>query len=173
MTLLLISHGYPPVSHSGVFRAASFAKYLSDLGIRVVVLTASEPLESVMQYPDKTSSDGVEVVRVPFADTISLRTKSIENFALRVPAFPGVTKNRRLLRMAKSIWERASAVRDFSDIDGVLATSPPPATLVLGAHIAGRLHVPLWSDIRDPWTYGPGVKYRTWFDFWVEKQFER
>jgi len=171
--LLLISHGFPPVSHSGVFRAASFAKYLPEFGIDVIVLTAAEPLDGLLHYPQQDTINGTDVVRVPFNDSTAPWTRKFRSLALRVPGLSGTTRNRQLFRRAKSIWSRACAIRDFGDIDGVLATSPPPVALVLGSHIARLLGVPLWCDLRDPWTYCPGTTYRTWFDFWTERGVER
>jgi glycosyltransferase involved in cell wall biosynthesis len=157
-----------------VFRAASFARYLPQFGIDVVVLSATEPLQGLQHYPQQANLEGTEVVRVPFdEDARSPWGKKVESFALRFPLLSGTTKNRQLERRAKSIWLRARAVRDFSDIDAVFATSPPPVTLLLGSYIARQLRVPLWCDLRDPWTYGPGAKYRTTFDLWIESGVER
>ena len=174
LKLLLVSHGFPPASHSGVFRAASFVKYLPQFGIDVVVLSATGPLQGLLHYPQQAKLEGTEVVRVSFDEDVRRPwVKKVESFALRLPLISGAAKNRQLVRRAKQIWSRAREVRDFTDIDAVFATSPPPVTLVLGSYIAKHLGVPLWCDLRDPWTYGPGAKYRTWFDLWIERGVER
>lgn len=171
----MITHGFPPVRHSGVFRAASFAKYLPEHGIEVVTLTASEPLQSVLAYPGEQArwvGQEPSVVRVSFADDVSRSRKSAETLGLRIPGIAGAIKNSRLLRTAKAIWKRASAFSNFDDVDAVLATSPPPEAAVLGWTVSRKLNVPFLCDLRDPWTYYMGAVYRSAFDLRVEAGLE-
>jgi glycosyltransferase involved in cell wall biosynthesis len=168
--LLLISHGFPPQSHSGVFRASSFAKYLPQFGIDVVVLTAKEPLQSLLHYPQQRGPD-TEVVRVRFGEDHQWLAP-IDRMAFRIPGLSGLAKNRQLLRKARRAWQQANTVRDFADVDGVLATSPPPIAAVLGWYAARSLNVPFWCDLRDPWTYQMGVRYRTRLDLIIEAGLE-
>jgi hypothetical protein len=47
MRVLVVTHGFPPVSHSGVFRTTAFVKHLPKFGIEPVVFTASDPGEGI------------------------------------------------------------------------------------------------------------------------------
>ena len=170
--LLLVSHGFPPQSHSGVFRASSFAKYLPEFGVEVVVLTAAESFQEVLHYPRQEGLAGVEVVRVPFSGQSS-GWAAMERVAVRVPGLSGAVKNRQLLRDARSAWRLATTARDFGDVDGVLATSPPAIAAVLGWLAARSLNVPFWCDLRDPWTYQMGAKYRSSLDLMIQAGLER
>ena len=174
MKMLYITHGFPPVRHSGTFRAESFVRYLPEFGIEPLVFCAADDCD-VLTYEHGTDTDEYPgVLRLPWKPrNLGVRLPAWHRMFLRLPL--GATLANRYARhvVAAVLSERVQKWLCGQRVRAILASGPPPEAVVIGERLSCLTGLPLVADLRDPWTYYPYAKYRHWVDFAFERSFER
>ncbi len=167
--ILMVAEKFPPHARSGTARPLYFARHLSELGYRPVVLAApvldGEPGDSGLLAhlpPD------IEVCRP--APLLTMRAAA----PVHLNAAPDTTApaTRRMHAARDALWQTlawlaywhldwlppafVSGVRlgRRRGVRLVWMTAPHVRNLVLGYALARALRRPLVVDLRDPWTYG-------------------
>ena len=138
-TLLIVSYYSPPYkSIYGTQRIAKFAKYLSKLKWRVVLVTTS-PGSREEAVSDDPLPPEVEVTRIapvrshPFWGNNQIPP---DDFVLWIP----------------EAVEAIGKILERTRVSVILATVPPYSNAVAAAICARQFDVPLVTDFRDPWT---------------------
>lgn len=176
LKILLITHGFPPVRHSGTFRVEAFAKHLPEHGMEPVVFCASDE-SPVPKYangdgPDAREQDGV--LRLPWREqNLGLRASRARMLLGRLPLGATWARRRQRRSIAGALSGRLADFARGQGVRAIVASSPPSNAIVLGDHLSRVTGLPLLADLRDPWTYLPWAKYRHWIDFRLERSFER
>jgi len=176
--LLFIVYEFPPSAGGGVQRAAKFARYLTEEGWELRVLSA-EPLSSRPQDATLLSEvDGIPIVRLRARNIATAIArllaplKALRDAAGRrrsgdaAPQVDAVQAPKRPLsaRLARwlavpddaVLWSRsaprqAHRLHRERPFDVVLASGPPYSALVAGVRAGERLGIPVVSDLRDLW----------------------
>jgi glycosyltransferase involved in cell wall biosynthesis len=153
--VLLIAYYFPPMGLGGVQRALAIARYLSEIGWQVMVLTSDFHDYPILDrsLADKLPAD-VEVISV--ADPVSMGKQvkdensyvlSRKNIFLR--RFMRVPDSR--LFWANNVYGKClKKVRAF-DPDWIVSTSPPPSVHLLARRLRSELKSGWLADFRDPW----------------------
>lgn len=179
MNLLVIAHGFPPTQHSGVFRTAAFVKYFPEFGINPFVFTASEPIGSVLEYPEinhiiMISDYKLIIERINWNLNRSLiKNRKILYQINRTPILSGIHK---LLCRRNFLFEIGAVAEQFlktHSVDVIYASAAPPECLLLAQFLSKRNNIPFISDLRDPWVYYSGASYRSLFEFYLERKTEQ
>lgn len=148
--VLIVAFHYPPeASSSGVLRTAKFARYLSEYGWRVTVLTINTRAYSI--------TDDSLLAQVP-KDVNVVRTEFVElrkhfSIAGKYPALV-ITPDAWIgwypyaVRAAKEIAKR-------DPFTAVYSTSPHATAHLIAQRIARSCRVPSVIDFRDPWFEDP------------------
>lgn len=175
MKVLLISHGFPPVVHSGTFRSEAFARYLPEFGIQPVVLAGSDGYK-VLEYTNGVQESvppPCEIVRIPwFANS----GQSVSPFLKVLRRFPiGWTLGRvwEQIQIDRRVLPTALKLVADHDPQAIFATAPPWNALPLARKLARQTSLPYVCDLRDPWTYYSYATYRHWVDFLSARYTER
>jgi hypothetical protein len=160
-TVLFLAFYYPPENASGAARPFRFARYLSERGIDVDVISAARPELNL------ASAQGLE--RVPGPGT---------SVAARAGAAAGAAVQRFLLPYNEQLpWvapavDAALRILRRRSVSAVLSTSPPLATHIAAyalKHFTGLRWV---ADFRDPLRENP-FRNRRWpfsYDAWAERR---
>lgn len=179
--VLLVSYFFPPLGGSAVFRVAKTAKYLSDDGWQVRVLTVKEI--DYLAYDNDLINDvppTVEVLRAGSVDPsrISrlmrlglnrLRPRGSEGDRSRTGAagiynlIPGALRSRLGMWMfpdERAGWipfAVAAALRSHrrAPFNVILSTSPPISAHIVALIVSRLTRAPWVSDFRDAWTGSP------------------
>jgi glycosyltransferase involved in cell wall biosynthesis len=175
--VLVLTHGFPPVGHSGVFRTAAFVKHLPGFGIQPYILTATDKEGGLQFYEGQDLPPNLEslfVKRVPW----QYQKSPISNTALRwlvtrMPILSGIYRKARRRKFIHSLLPVAQQIVRDHKIQAIYASSPPAEALLIGDALARNTGLPLISDLRDPWAYGWEARYRSIVDFWMERQAEK
>lgn len=166
MRVLLIAYRFPPQTGGGVPRPTKFAKYLSQLGVDVTVLTIdTEGLRGLNEALLADLPAAVKIVRVKERGLLArLRNLRPPRNGAEAIAHRALISLRWWLHqwsVPDEVQGFASAVADaagHSDVaraDVVITTGGPWSSFVAGERLARALRVPLVLDYRDPWTTGP------------------
>ena len=174
---MVLTHGFPPVRHSGVFRTAAFVRHLPGFGIHPYVLTASDREGGLQFYEGQDpppNLDSIFVKRVPW----EYQESPISNTALRwlvtrTPILSGIYRKVRRHKFVHSLLPLAQQIARDNNIQVIYASSPPAEVLLLGDALGRTTGLPVISDLRDPWAYGWEARYRSVVDFWMERQAEK
>jgi glycosyltransferase involved in cell wall biosynthesis len=143
MSFLILAYHYPPSGAIGARRPAQFVKYLSRMGYRVEVLTASrqdQPAAGVTYVPDPADP---------------LRKGSLAGMThmlLRKFFFPfedSVVWSWNLYRAAEKI------IRESPEDWVVLSTFPPISTHLAALRLRKRYPIRWAADFRDPLAHAP------------------
>jgi glycosyltransferase involved in cell wall biosynthesis len=153
--LLVISYFFPPTAGGGVFRPLAMVKYLSGLGWRITVLTATTP----RHYPvdpalERRIPPGVDVVRQPVIWEGSLVRRAFG--ALNLGWLPRnlITPDERIF-WAEKAERRARKLLREEPFDCLYTTGPPFSVLVCGLWLKRETKMPWIAEFRDPWTLAP------------------
>ncbi|HEX8747025.1 MAG TPA: glycosyltransferase [Pyrinomonadaceae bacterium] len=170
MRILIVSYAFPPFNSIGGVRVGKTAKYLLGAGHDVRVIAAREqpfPRTLPLEIPEE---------RVEYTRWLNIR-KPVEVVSKDAPAAKNAEKPvaaRKGLGQALKSGVRfalrtfvyfpdanigwfpyavRSARRFLKDWrpDIILASSPPPSTLLVARHLAKRYRVPWVADLRDLW----------------------
>ena len=189
-TVLIISYYWPPAGGPGVQRPLKFARYLHELGWKVVVLTVKDGV-----YPARDDSLLEEIpseVKVfkSFSPEPEMLLKKLASSDPR-PSPVGVLAekpssfHKRIIHHirlnyfipdAKVMWRYnsrriAERLVQLYKPDIVFSTSPPPTTHLIAYDIKKRFPVRWVADFRDPWSrihYYRG-KRSAWAEKWDQR----
>ncbi len=189
-TVLIISYYWPPAGGPGVQRPLKFARYLHELGWKVVVLTVKDGV-----YPARDDSLLEEIpseikVFKSFSPEPEMLLRKLASSDPR-PSPVGVLAekpssfHKRIIHHirlnyfipdAKVMWRYnsrrlAERLVQLYKPDIVFSTSPPPTTHLIAYDIKKRFPVRWVADFRDPWSrihY-----YRGQRSAWAEKWDQR
>lgn len=174
---LMITYAFPPIGGAGVQRPAKFAKYIGNYGWQPVVATVdhgsapSQDSSLADDLPENLIIERLPTLEPGYGAASAMAEagggSSLGAIAKRVlnsVVFP----DRHVLWLLTAIKHgMRAAVRH--GVEAVMVTAPPFSSMLLGAHIARRLSLPLVLDFRDEWSgyyvrgYQPGEK-SVWSD---------
>lgn len=170
MRILIISYAFPPFNSIGGVRVGKTAKYLLKAGHDVRVIAAQEqpfpptlpveiPEERIVYTPWLNIRKPVEVVskdapavkgegqKVARRSGIGQTIKGGVRFALRTFVyFPDAN----IGWVPYAVRSGARSLLDWRP-DIILASSPPPSTLLVARRLARKYGVPWVADLRDLW----------------------
>lgn len=135
--LLIVSYYYPPINNGGVERTKKFVKYLPQFGYKPIVITvrASGSIideDNIYRFVDKR---------------INMRTcEGIKTLPNRIWHY---LKFGYLNSWYQEVLSNAHKIINENKPDGIFATYPPLANLMLGVEISKRFNLPLVTDFRD------------------------
>lgn len=139
-TVLILSYYSPPYKSSfGTQRVAKFAKYLSELGWRVIFVT-TDP-----RNPDERGADATELG--PPVEIIRIQAMKHHPLVWR-----GVLPPDHFLPWLPSAVRTLEGICSANDVSVLFATVPPYTNALAAAVVSARLGVPLVVDFRDPWS---------------------
>jgi glycosyltransferase involved in cell wall biosynthesis len=155
--LLMISYPFPPNSSAGATRSERFARYITEFGWRVEVIT--------IRHRKDLFEDTARVDQ--FGPDVGMHfTRTVDPWLwlnYRKPNHP-------LLRIARSaamrffsfpdhmlLWvpfavSQARRICRSNRIDAIYTTSPPHSSHLAGLILSHAYRVPWIADFRDPWT---------------------
>lgn len=193
--LLFIAHEFPPSAGGGVQRLTKFARYLSELGWDIQVLSATPVPGRPRDETLLGQVAGLPVFRRPahhVAAEIAGLLRPLKGLKRVMPGVtgtaaasgtPGGSGGRDPLsgRIARWLAVPDDAVLWARDIPGVaarlhaeapfsaiLASGPPYSALVSAVRAGQRLGVPVVADLRDPWSGNLNVRWPT---RWHQRRF--
>lgn len=131
MNILLINHKFPPDQGVATFRVAKFAKYLTEFGCDVHVLTMNNGHSEVTKLPEEDSIVK-SITRVnPLSDWVPIVKTSVN-------------------RWIPPMIRRAIKLINYKNIDVVLHSAPPRIPLTGCLPIKHLTDTPYIIDLRDP-----------------------
>lgn len=146
--LLMIAHHFPPASTSGALRALAFARYLSEYGWDVSVVTARA------RFHASTDPDLLRGVpshcRVHRA--FGFDTKAVLSIRNRYPRLLA-TPDRDVSWFPHAVVSCLRACRREQP-DALLSTSPPVTAHCIGLAVKRITRRPWVVELRDPWDAG-------------------
>lgn len=191
MRILIVSYAFPPFNSIGGVRVGKTAKYLLRAGHDVRVIAAREqpfPRTLPLEIPEE---------RVVYTRWLNIR-KPVEVVSKDAPAVKNeerpVNGRNRLGQALKggvrfalrtfvyfpdanigwfpyAVRSAARWMKDWRP-DIILASSPPPSTLLVARHLAKRYRVPWVADLRDLWVDHQYYDQPRWREA-VERRLER
>lgn len=191
MRILIVSYAFPPFNSIGGVRVGKTAKYLVRAGHDVRVIAAAEqpfprtlPLEvpeervvytrwlNVRKPVEVVSKDAPaargEAQSVGGRNRLGAALKSGVRFALRTFVyFPDAN----IGWFPYAVRSGARFLKDWRP-DVILASSPPPSTLLVARHLAKKYRVPWVADLRDLWVDHQYYDQPRWRES-VERRLER
>lgn len=159
LRITIITFAWPPRNSIGAHRPLSWAKYWSEAGVEVRVLTAKkygydEPLD--LEVPDLP---GVDVIEVDYATSYTsfagkVLQSSLGGFVQKV--YHSLRKGTSIIRNPREKW-LSSALRLTDDIalssDVVISTFDPRAVHEIGSAMKTANPDLIWvADYRDLWS---------------------
>jgi len=164
--ILIVTHSFPPLNKVGSLRVFSFAKYLSQMGNRVTVLTTKKySFDGDLDL--SFSEQGIDLIEIPYLPGFFSGVKS-EN---KVGAFLSgwVSLAKRVLRVFRqnligNLWDirdgwvkkslsTAVQVVEERKIDIVISSYGPPAAHTLASKLKRKYPSLFWvADYRDLWS---------------------
>jgi glycosyltransferase involved in cell wall biosynthesis len=164
-SILLVTYNWPPRNAIGTHRPYSWARYWSDAGARVTVLTAvkypfDEPLDlSLPELP------GVEVIEVPHAKFSGSNRSESTSRRIMGRALPWLkhakgfaSRNLGIVLDPRDAWFRAAAPRAVeaaraAKANVVVSTYGPRASHLIASELKRALPDLFWvADYRDLWS---------------------
>src|SRR5580704_10951149 len=166
--ILLISCYFPPAGGIGVQRAVSLARYLTQNGFKVFVLSAKASVPTVDADLLNNIPEEVEVHRTwTLEPPFRLRKKAWSR--INVPTSKGFSNSwksivaRKLKHLIcpdpQVLWypfaiRRASKLIGKEGIQTVLVTAPPISSFLIANELKRRFpHLFTIADVRDEWQY--------------------
>jgi glycosyltransferase involved in cell wall biosynthesis len=191
MRLLVISYAFPPYNSIGGVRVGKTVKYLLDFGHDVRVLTAQEqpflptlpveiPAERITYTKWLSVRRGSPVTRQSVGAGASRNGSSGRGTKLKTALKQVLSSSyKNLLDFPDSNigWlpyavSAASRLFESWKPELMLASSPPPTSLVVAYRLARKFGVPWVADLRDLWMDHPYYKPPGWRKA-VEERLER
>ena len=179
LSLLVVSHCYPPNAEVGSRRVAGFCKYFPEFGIDPVVLTIDEA--SCEMLDSSVNAEQIPVLRVKPRRTLLDRYRKYRKHSAAVSGskpeptvsvasngLPMKNLRRHLLASlqypdAYRGWyapalKAAQKVIAERQIDAVLSSGPPWTCHAVASRISRLHNLPWVADFRDEWTSNPWRK---------------
>jgi len=165
-SILIVTHSFPPLNKIGSLRVFSFAKYLSQMGNRVTVLTTKKysfdgDLDLLL------NEEGVDLIEIPYLPSFF----SVAKNKNKAGAFSSglVSQAKRVLRVIRqnligNLWDirdgwvkkslsTAVKVVEERKIDIVISSYGPPAPHALASKLKKKYPSLFWvADYRDLWS---------------------
>ena len=165
LRIVIITYSWPPRNSISTHRPYSWARYWSEKGAKVTVLTAEkqsfdEPLDMPLQ-----DLEGVEVIEVPYIDFFSWLPSTIIKF----PYILSLAKKIKLwlIKNLGSSWDprkawpvaaQSIAARLAPDTDVVVSTFGPSGAHLIGCKMKQINPSLYWvADYRDLWSDNPNL----------------
>jgi glycosyltransferase involved in cell wall biosynthesis len=170
MKILIITNAFPPLNSIASLRPYSWAKYWSEAGHEICVLTTEKTSSSgwLDLKMDPEVVDRIRVVSVPFFVFRNKPKKETKNEVGSIKTDEKIQFARQIVRMLRKnvfgsfidsrlFWIRP-AVRKALEIyetwkyDLIISTYDPPAAHIIASQVHQRLCVPWAADYRDLWS---------------------
>ena len=174
---LIVSYYFPPTGGGGVQRWLKFVKYLSSFGWDLTIIAndhhpPSPRDESLL----KELSQEVEIVRIQnrsanasLKNNLSFLYKS-GYWQRWLSAFFNITDSRRSWN--KQVMKVINEKLKNKIYDAIIISSPPYSLVLLAAELTDKIDVPVYLDLRDPWTLNPYKIYPTFFHRRIDRKRE-
>jgi glycosyltransferase involved in cell wall biosynthesis len=152
--LLIISYPFPPNPSAGAVRSERFAKYLSEDGWNIDVITIKPQKRA--DLPEQFHHETIRVHRTSTLDPWlwlskqvpkNIILRAVRSVLMRIFSFP----DHMLLWLPFAVIRGLSVCRNKT-IDAIYTTSPPHSTQVIGYLLSKITGIPWVADFRDPWT---------------------
>ncbi len=194
--VLIITYYWPPSGGSGVQRWMYFCKYLSEFGIKPIVVTVDEKKASY-RYFDNTLNAFVENIEVHKTNTLEplklySRLLSGNNTTAIPIGFAGESKPSLMGKISRAIrgnffipdarvgWVRyavkeASRIIKKENIKLIITNGTPHSTHLAGFKLKKKFKITWIADFRDPWSdlhYNKHL-YRTRLAQNIDRKLER
>lgn len=157
--VLFITHFYPPINNSGIFRALKFTKYLKkNKKWNPIVLTINSNLME-NSYVNDEFKEEIEDIEVHYVDTLRPTAESTQQYReiYREAHIPDTEYGSIMHYVIKGL----KLIKE-NNIDLIYCTIPPYSIGIVGALLKDITNLPLIVDYRDGWTTGNEfIKYRT------------
>ena len=169
--VLFITHYYPPINNSGIFRALKFSKYLKkNEQWNPIVLTINPSLLE-NTYLNDEFVDEIKDIEVHHVDTLRPNADSTSQYReiYREAHIPDTEYGSIMHYVIKGL----ELIKE-KNIDLIYCTIPPYSTGIVGALLKDLTSLPLVVDYRDGWTRGNDfIKYRTEIGATLNAYFEQ
>lgn len=193
MKILIICHYYPPINSIASLRPFSFAKYWTECGHQVTVLTTAgnknnDPYFNIpgvnvvaLEYPGSSLAKSIKSEIINTINSTSIKNKiykEISFFLNFVRKKYGIVAAERIPELIYPwYWiARRFLKKNIENWDVVVAEYSPPSALMLGAFakVASNGKVKLVLDYRDSWTTSnyaqPGLPGIRWVERYIENK---
>jgi len=175
---LVVTYYFPPSGGGGVQRWAKIIKYLSRLDWKITVITA--PIEPGIPI-DKTLLDDIPPqVKIVRSSMTSETSSILMKLAALIPrgywqrwisASINITDSRGYWNNhARSLIEKEI---DSNEYHALFFSIPPYSIADLAAEYTRLLNIPVFLDMRDPWTINPYKIYPTIFHRYLDRRKEK
>ncbi len=170
MKVLFLAFEFPPLASGGVHRAVKLAKYLSELGVSLEVVTLKPEDYSILtQVPldpslMKEIPDSVVVHRISsgFPDWYWKLTRNRFGSWISKYFFLGDPIS---FFWRGPLFEKMDGLFKKGRFDVLMSTVPPFGVSILAKKIASRYRIPWVADWRDPWTLWVNAPFTTYFHY--------
>lgn len=155
--LLMISYPFPPNASAGAVRSERFARYLSELGWKITVITIKPRADL---FFDKAKFDELNnTITICQTETFdpwlkllnkkpsNIISRIIRSVIMKVSSFPD-----HMLFWNPFVIAKGLQLFKKSVFDAIYTTSPPHSTHLSGLILSRITKVPWITDFRDPWT---------------------
>jgi glycosyltransferase involved in cell wall biosynthesis len=168
--LLFLAYSFPPANRVGGVRAFNQAKFLTERGWEVTVVTPHPSVWRNIEREEEVrrtlENSGIRYMltghRLRF-----LSNDTLKGSGSKIAWAVGGVGRRiaRMLNVEKEAgWvieaERATASLLAEDVDVIMASGPPFASFRVAERLSRRLGRPYVLDYRDLWTFNPHVRVR-------------
>lgn len=170
--LLIITYYWPPSGGPGVQRWLKFLKYFPANNCEPVVLTVDPERASYPLLDDSLLTDvapGMKVHKTKTSEPYSWYKRITGKGEIPYSGFANEGRPGQKERMARFMrgnlfipdprrgWNRyalkkALEIISSENINGIITTSPPHSTQLIGLKLKKKTGLPWIADLRDPWT---------------------
>lgn len=159
-TALMLSYYFPPRGGSGVQRSLKFARYLSDYGVKPVVITTAK--DEITQTADTSLIEEIPEVPVFRASSGERRIRALSNLRLG-PLISLTLRPDAHILWRKGVRRLAAEVIPEQDCTVIYASVQPWSAAMIGLELKERFGLPLVVDFRDPWSFSTSL---SWISKW-------
>ncbi len=175
LNVLVVSYTFPPEAEVGALRVARFCRFLSENGIRPVVLTVQEQFyrtrDDSLQPPAGLQVERTAMLSTPLDWYRRWKTRRMpSSFAIAeyadagVSAGPGFFRRNALsmLQTPDPYWgwyfpavRAGSRLIQQEKISAIFSSGPPWTPHLVARRLAKKFRLPWLADFRDPWAGNP------------------
>ena len=155
--LLMICYPFPPNASAGAVRSERFARYLSEIGWDIDVITIksrddlfndNNRLENLKEFIHIHQTSNFD----PWLTLMNMKTSNrvlnaVRSVLMIITSFPD-----HLIYWVPSAVLKAKKLYKENKYDIIYTTSPPHTSQLAGLIISMRTKTPWLADFRDPWT---------------------
>ncbi|MGB5383252.1 MAG: glycosyltransferase [Lutimonas sp.] len=168
MKVLLITYYWPPAGGSGVQRWLYFAKYLSEMGLEMVIYTPENPEYALMDHNLVAEvPHDLKVIKTKILEPNQILAKIKGSKKQESAGFlnpnPGFLERQlQFIRAnyfipdARQLWVKPSIefLTDYlvkNPVDVVISSGPPHSMHLIGLALKENMSLKWIADFRDPW----------------------